>query len=77
MVPGCKPLIDIGCKYNAQKVIIFIVPENVGSTYIGLPYLSKYPGQFSNVAIIPVVCTLVIYNFFVSVNEINSHNKSR
>ena len=32
MVPGGRPLISIGYKYNAQKVLSFIVTDNVGST---------------------------------------------
>ena len=39
--------------------------------------MSKYPGQFSNVAILPVACPLVVYKFFGSVNKVDSHNKSR
>ena len=51
MVPGGRPLIDIGYKYNAQKVLYFIVTEKSGITHAGLPYLSKYPDQFNNIAI--------------------------
>ena len=41
------------------------------------PYLSNYPHQFSNVAVLPVSCPLDIYKFYVSVKEVDSHNKSR
>ena len=60
MVPGGRPLIAIGYKYNARKVIFFIVTENAGSTKTGIPYLSKYPDQFTNVAIRPVAHPLVM-----------------
>ena len=70
MVPGDRPLIAIGYKYNAQKVLYFIVTDNAGSTLASLPYLSKYPEQFTNVAIRPVALPLVV-------NEVDSHKKSR
>ena len=60
MVPGDRPLIAIGYKYNAWKVISFIVTDNAGSTQAGINYLYKYPEQFTNVAIRPVACALVI-----------------
>ena len=43
MVPGDRPLIAIGYKYNARKVLSFILTYNTGSTKTGIPYLSKYP----------------------------------
>ena len=60
MVPGGRPLIAIGYKYNARKVLYSIVTENAGSTNTGIPYLSKYPDQFTNVAIHPVTRPLVM-----------------
>ena len=54
MVPGDSPLIYIGYKYNVQKVLSFIITYNAGITKTGIPYLSKYPDQFTNVAIRPV-----------------------
>ena len=77
MVPGGRPLIAIGYKYNARKVITFVVTENTGSTKAVPPYLSKYPVQFSNASIRPVARPLVVYKFFGSVNEVDSHRKSR
>ena len=49
MVLGVRPLIDIGYRYNARKVICFIVTEDSGSKKVGIPYLFKYPDQFFNV----------------------------
>ena len=77
MVPRGRPLIAIGYKYNGWKVLSFIVTDNTGSTKAGDPYLSKYPDQFSNVAIRPVARPLVMYKFFGYVNLVESHNKSR
>ena len=60
MVPGGRPLIAIGYKYNARKVISFIVTDNAGSTKNNIPYLSKYTDQFTNVYIRPVARPLVM-----------------
>ena len=60
MVPGDRLLIAIGYKYNAQKVLSFIVTDNTGSTKTGIPYLSNHPDQFTNVAIRPVARPLVM-----------------
>ena len=65
MVPGDRPLIAIGYKYNAWKVISFIVTDNTGSTNTGIPYLSKYPDQFTNVAIRSVARPLVMSILFL------------
>ena len=42
-----------------------------------IPYLSKYPNQFYNVSICPVDHPFLMSKFFVSVNEVDSNNKSR
>ena len=60
MVPGERPRISIGYKYNARKVLYFIVTYNAGSTKTGITYLYNYTDQFANVAIIPVACPLVM-----------------
>ena len=77
MVPGDRPIIAIGYKYNTRKVLYFIAKTDAGSTNSGIPYLSKYTDQISNVFICPVACPLVMSNLFGSVNEVVSHNKSR
>ena len=60
MVPGDRHLIAIGYNYNARKVLSFIITENAGSKHTGIPYLYKYTNQFTNVAIRPVACPLVM-----------------
>ena len=77
MVPWGRPLIAVGYKYNVREFLSFIVTENAGITKAGLPYLSKYPDQFTNVAIQSDACLLVMSKFFGAVNEVDSHNKSR
>ena len=68
MVPWGRPLIVIGYKYNAREFLSFIVTDNAGRTKAGLPYLSKYPDQFTNVAIRSVARLLVVSKFFGAVN---------
>ena len=58
------------------RFYIFIVTDNAGSTKTGIPYLSKYPDQFTNVSIRPVARPIVISKKS-AVNEVDSHNKSR
>ena len=65
MVPGDRPLIAIGYRYNARKVLYFIITDNAGSTNTGITYLSKYPDQFTNVAICPVDRPLVMSKIFL------------
>ena len=64
MAPGGRTLIAIGYKYNAWKVLYFIVTDNAGSTKTGIPYLSKYPDQFTNVSIRPVARPVVTSKTF-------------
>ena len=77
MVPGGRSIIDIRYKYNARKFLYFIVTDNSGITHEGLPYLSKYPDQFTNVSILLVDYPIVMSKFFGAVNEFDSHNISR
>ena len=51
MVPGVRPLIIIGYKYNTRKVLSFIVIDNARIKRSGLPYFFKYLDQFTNVSI--------------------------
>ena len=63
MVPRGSPIITIGYKYSAWKVLFLIVTENAGITKAGLNCLSQYPDQFSNVANIPAAFTQSMYKF--------------
>ena len=77
MVPGERPVLAIGYKYNSQKVVSFFATAGAGRTTLGIPHLLKYPDQFSNVSIRPFSRPLLVSKFFGSVNEVDSHNKSR
>ena len=50
-VPGGRPLLDIGYKYNSRKFISCIANEGSGSTEPGHPYLSCFPDIYSNVSV--------------------------
>ena len=60
MVPRDRPLIAIGYKYNARKVLSFIVTENAWSTQADLLYLSKYPEKLLilrfSLLLVPLLC---------------------
>ena len=77
MVPEGKPLISVSYKYNARMVLFFIVTADAVSTKADMIYLSNYPEPFSHVSILPVNHPLCMSKFFVSVNGVDSHNKSR
>ena len=64
MLPRDRLLIDIGYKYNARKVLYFIGTDSAGRKKTGIPYLSRYPDQFTNVAIGPVDRPLVMSKTF-------------
>ena len=76
-VPGGRPLIDIGYKYNTRKVLYFIIKESVGITKADILYLSKYPEPFSNVSICPVACPLFMSKFFEYIYEVDPPKTSR
>ena len=77
MVPGGRLIIAIGYGYYVRKVISFIVTDRAGNTKESVFYLSNYFEQFYDVSIHPVDRLIVMYKFFGSVNEVDSHNKSR
>ena len=60
MVPRDRLFIVIGYKYSVWKVLSFIGTDNSDSTKTGIPYLPKYPDQFTNVYICPVARTLIL-----------------
>ena len=59
-----RPITDIGYKYDTLKILYLISTEYTGITKEGIPYLYNYPGQFSNISIHPIACTLVMSKFF-------------
>ena len=72
MMPRDRPIMYIVYKYNMQKVLSFITAEVAGSTKGVITYLSKYHAMFSSFSIHTVYFSLVIYEFFVSVNEVKN-----
>ena len=71
MLPRRIPLISIGYKYNARKVLYFIVIEKSWNTQADTPNLFKYPDQFTNVSICLVAQPLDMYKLFGLVNEVD------
>ena len=56
MEPGDRTHIAIAYKYNARKVLSFIVTDNTGITKTGIPYLSKHT---ENLLMLPFPLLLV------------------
>ena len=69
-VPGCRPLLDIGSKYNYRKVIGYIATEGAVITEPGDPYLSHLPSIYSNVSVRPVVIPHLLGRYFNACNAI-------
>ena len=76
MVTGGRPLISIGYKYNARKVLSFIVTDNAGAQILVFPI---YPSILTNLLMFPFALLLVplLCQNNSAVNEVDSHNKSR
>ena len=74
---GKIPLLAIGYKYNSRKVIGSIATEGARSTEPGDPYLSRFPDNYSNVSVHPVVCPHLLGRYFNACNAIDNHNKMR
>ena len=72
--PGNIPIMAIIYKYRSQKVPGFIAVEGVQSTVPGVPYLSSYPGNYSNVSIHPILCHCIIYRHVIAFIVIYNHN---
>ena len=68
ILPGERPLLDIGYKYNSRNVLGFIATEGSGSTEPGDYYLSHFPDIFSNVYICPVVFPHLLVRYFNACN---------
>ena len=60
IVTGERHLLSICYNYNSWKVLSFVATAGVGSTMLGILYLSKHPYQFPDVSIRPVACPLLI-----------------
>ena len=77
MVPRVVPLISVSYKYNMCKVLSLVDTLDTGIKKAYIPYLYHYPDPFSNFFILPGTHPLIMSNFFGSVNEVESHKKSR
>ena len=69
-VLGDIPLMAIGYKYNSRKIIGFIATEGDGITEPVDPYLSCFPGIYSDVSVVPVVFPHVLGRYLNTCNVI-------
>ena len=74
IVPGGRPLLAIGYKYNSIKVLGFFATEGDGSTEPGDPYLSRFHDIYSNVLVFSVVSPHLLGSYFNAFNAIYNHN---
>ena len=72
MFTGERKILAIGYKYKSWNLLSFVDTEGVGSTTLGIPYLSKYTYQFSNILIGPFARPLLKSKIFGSVNDVES-----
>ena len=73
-VPGDRPLMTTGYKYIYHKVLGFIAAYRTIITVPGVTYLYRYPYDYSNVYICPVLCTHFMGSYFSACNAIDNHN---
>lgn len=70
-------LVAIGYKYNAKKVLCFVMTKNAGSTAPGDPYIAKFPDKFGNVQERHVPRPAILSTYFQFSDVIDSHNHCR
>ena len=61
----------------SQKVLGFIATEGGRSNDPGVPYLSIYLENYSNVSICPVLCPCAIVSYFSYSDAIDNRNRIR
>ena len=71
------PLVAIGYKYNARKVLCFIATKNAGSTRPGKPYIARFPDEFGNVSNRAVPRPSIITQYFENSDKVDAHNHVR
>jgi hypothetical protein len=67
-------LVAIGYKYNAKKVLCFVMTKDASTTLPGNPYKAKYPDQFGNVKERMVERPAAVEAYFERSNAIDNHN---
>ena len=72
---GDVSIMSIGQKCTSWKVLVFIATQGCGSTDPGDPYLSRFPGNYSNVSICPVVFPILPDRYSNACNLIDNHNR--
>ena len=76
-VPGYRPLVSIGYKYNSRKFLGFITTEFSGSNEPGDPCLSRFPNIYSNVSVSTIFRHHFLGRYFNAYHIIYNHNRMR
>ena len=71
------PLVCIGYKYNAKKVLVFLTTKGAGSTQPGEPYIAKFADMYGNVCTREVARPEIISNYFNRSIVVDLHNQAR
>ena len=69
-------LVNIGEKYNLNKVLVFISTKWAVSTQPGEPYLAKFSEKYGNVCTREVLWPDIISNYFNKSNVVDLHNQT-
>ena len=75
--PNDKPPMAIGYKYRYWRVVWFISAEVAVIIVLGVPYLSRYPENYSNVSICYIHRNNMIGRYFSVYDSLNNHNRMR
>ena len=67
----------IGYKYNATKVLLFLMSKNAGSTVPGRPYVARFPDEHGNIRERRVPRPSCLLKYFGCSNVIDVHNQYR
>ena len=70
-----RTLMSIRYRYRYQKVIVFNDMDCARSNKPGVPYLSRYPDNYSNISICPVIRPHFIGIYCGVFNAIDNHNR--
>ena len=70
-------LVAIGYKYNARKVLLFLMTKDAGMTLPGRPYIARFNDEFGNLKSRQVERPDCISTYFAHANAIDIHNHYR
>jgi len=70
-------IVAIGYKYNAKKVLFFVMTKGAGSTESGAPYVAKFPDRYGNRCTRNVERPACLSRLFHDSPKVDNHNMER